>query len=77
MLHSQLEQLEVLETSSSTVKHSQAPQELLNQKMNFPDVPILEWEKAICTVHPQLKKYHEKYPENDMLRKWVIDDNMV
>ena len=36
-------------------------------------IPILEWGKAICTLQHLLKKYHEKYPENNVLKKWVID----
>jgi len=24
-------------------------------------------------LHPLLKKYHEKYPDNNVLKKWVID----
>ena len=36
-------------------------------------IPILEWGKAICAVHPLLKKYHKRYPENNVLKKWVID----
>ena len=36
-------------------------------------LPILERGKAICALHPVLKKYHEKYPENNVLKKWVID----
>jgi hypothetical protein len=24
-------------------------------------------------LHPLLKKYHEKYPDNNALKKWVID----
>ena len=36
-------------------------------------IPILEWGKDICTVHPLLKKHHKKYAENNVLKKWVID----
>ena len=36
-------------------------------------IPILEWGKVICALQCLLKKYHEKYPENNMLKKWVID----
>ena len=36
-------------------------------------IPILEWGKAICALQHLLKKYHEKYPENNVLKKWVID----
>ena len=36
-------------------------------------IPILERGKAICALHRLLKKYHEKYPENNVLKKWVID----
>ena len=36
-------------------------------------IPILERGKAICALHPILKHYHEKYPQNNVLKKWVID----
>ena len=29
--------------------------------------------KAICALHPLLKGYHEKYPDNNVLKKWAID----
>ena len=36
-------------------------------------IPILKCGKAICALHPILKHYHEKYPQNNVLKKWVID----
>jgi hypothetical protein len=36
-------------------------------------IPILERGKAIHALHSILKNYHEKYPENNVLKKWVID----
>ena len=36
-------------------------------------IPILEQGKVICALQHLLKKYHEKYPENNVLKKWVID----
>ena len=36
-------------------------------------IPILEWGKVICALQCLLKKYHEKYPESNVLKKWVID----
>jgi hypothetical protein len=34
---------------------------------------IVEQGQAIHMLHPLLKKYHEKYPDNNVLKKWVID----
>jgi hypothetical protein len=36
-------------------------------------IPILERGKAICALHPILKQYFEKYPDNNVLKKWIID----
>ena len=36
-------------------------------------IPILEQGKAICALQHLLKKYHKKYPENNVLKKWVIN----
>jgi hypothetical protein len=36
-------------------------------------IPILERGKAICALHGILKLYYEKYPTNNVLKKWVID----
>ncbi|KAG1887116.1 hypothetical protein F4604DRAFT_1233114 [Suillus subluteus] len=36
-------------------------------------IPILERGKAICALHGILKLYYEKYPTNDVLKKWVND----
>jgi hypothetical protein len=36
-------------------------------------IQIRERGKAICALHPILKQYYEKYPSNNVLRKWVID----
>ena len=36
-------------------------------------IPILERGKAICALHPILKEYHEKFPDNNVLKKWVLD----
>jgi hypothetical protein len=36
-------------------------------------LPILERGAAICAVHPLLQLYHKKFPENNVLKKWVID----
>jgi len=36
-------------------------------------IQILKCRKAIHALHSILKNYHEKYPENNMLKKWVID----
>jgi len=36
-------------------------------------IPIVEWGRAIHLLHPLLKKYHETYPDNNVLKKWVID----
>jgi hypothetical protein len=36
-------------------------------------IPILERGKAICALHGILKRYHEKYPTNNVLKKWVFD----
>jgi hypothetical protein len=36
-------------------------------------IPIVERGHAICALHPILKTYSEKYPENNILKKWVID----
>jgi hypothetical protein len=36
-------------------------------------IPILERGKAICALHPILKGYHEKFPDNNVLKKWVLD----
>jgi hypothetical protein len=36
-------------------------------------IPILERGKAICALHPILKEYHEKFPDNNVLKKWVHD----
>ena len=32
-------------------------------------IPILECGKAICTLHPILKEYHKKFPDNNVLKK--------
>ncbi|KAG0698210.1 hypothetical protein DFH29DRAFT_1019310 [Suillus ampliporus] len=34
---------------------------------------IRERGKAIRALHPILKEYYEKYPSNNVLKKWVID----
>jgi hypothetical protein len=36
-------------------------------------IPILERGKAICALHPILKEYHERFPDNNVLKKWVLD----
>jgi hypothetical protein len=36
-------------------------------------IPIRERGKAICALHPILKQYTEKYPDNNVLKKWIID----
>ena len=36
-------------------------------------IPIVERGPAICALHHILKAYSEKYPENNILKKWVID----
>ena len=36
-------------------------------------IPIVERGDAICALHPILKTYSEKYPENNVLKKWIID----
>ncbi|KAG2070291.1 hypothetical protein BDR04DRAFT_1118474 [Suillus decipiens] len=37
------------------------------------EIATLECEKAICALHGILKLYYEKYPTNNMLKKWVDD----
>ena len=36
-------------------------------------IPIVERGPAICALHHILKAYSEKYLENNVLKKWVID----
>ncbi|KAG2088925.1 uncharacterized protein F5147DRAFT_841227 [Suillus discolor] len=36
-------------------------------------IPILERGKAICALHGILMLYYEKYPTNNVLKKWVHD----
>jgi hypothetical protein len=36
-------------------------------------IPIVERGKAICALHHILKEYHEKFPDNNVLKKWVLD----
>ena len=36
-------------------------------------IAILERGKGICALQPILKEFHEKYPENNAMKKWVID----
>ena len=36
-------------------------------------IPITERGRAICALLPIFEKYHEKYPDNNVLKKWVID----
>jgi hypothetical protein len=36
-------------------------------------IPILERGNAIRKLHPILKQYHEKYPNNNVLKKWIHD----
>jgi hypothetical protein len=36
-------------------------------------IPILERGRAICALHSILSEYHEKYPDNNVLKKWVVD----
>jgi hypothetical protein len=36
-------------------------------------ITILEQGKAICMLHHLLEKYYEKYLENNVLKKCVID----
>ena len=36
-------------------------------------IPILERGTAICALPSILRQYHVKYPENNVLKKWVVD----
>jgi hypothetical protein len=36
-------------------------------------IPILERGRAICALPLILRQYHVKYPENNVLKKWVVD----
>ncbi|KAG1908395.1 uncharacterized protein F5891DRAFT_973815 [Suillus fuscotomentosus] len=36
-------------------------------------IPILERGKAICALHGILMLYYEKYPTNNVLKKWIHD----
>jgi len=36
-------------------------------------IPILERGNAIRALHPLFEEYYQKYPNNNVLKKWVID----
>ena len=36
-------------------------------------IPILERGNAIRALHPLFTEYYKKYPDNNVLKKWVID----
>jgi hypothetical protein len=35
-------------------------------------IPILERGNAIHALHPLFTEYYKKYPDNNVLKKWVI-----
>jgi hypothetical protein len=36
-------------------------------------IPIVEHGPAICALHPILEEYSAKYPNNNVLKKWIVD----
>jgi hypothetical protein len=36
-------------------------------------IPIKERGEAICALHPILAEYYTKFPNNNVLKKWIID----
>jgi hypothetical protein len=36
-------------------------------------IPIVERRQAICALLPIFEQYRKKYPNNNVLKKWVID----
>ena len=36
-------------------------------------IPIVERGKAICALHPILVDFYTRFPDNNVLKKWIID----